>query len=207
MAACYGGARAVQKLEEEDPIEAAFDSAFANTKPVIPQHDDPLGLEEAFDQAFPNAGASDVEVESSESEVVAESDASQESRPGLAPSSCGSGIVSDRGSDDGDDADGSLAVVRRHVRRMRAIGSLRREGKVVFWGNKPIGNITAWGPNVSCHCRLHSKCKSPACRTWGSDKTLENWLLEGIDEDGELRVERDVHIRSITAIAVKMRQR
>ena len=200
MAACYGGARAVQKLEEEDPIEAAFDSAFANTKPVIPQHDDPLGLEEAFDQAFPNAGASDVEVESSESEVVAESDASQESDDGDRD-------VSDRDSDDGDDADGSLAVVRRHVRRMRAIGSLRREGKVVFWGNKPIGNITAWGPNVSCHCRLHSKCKSPACRTWGSDKTLENWLLEGINEDGELRVERDVHIRSITAIAVKMRQR
>ena len=207
MAASYGGARVVQQVEEEDPIEATFDRSFAKPKPVIPQHDDPLGLEEAFDQAFPNAGASDVEVESSESEVVAESDASEESRPGLAPSSCGSGNVSDRDCDDGDDGDGSFAVARRHVRRMRAIGFRRREGKVVFWGNKAIGNITAWGPNISCHYCLHSKCKSPASRTWGSDKPLENWLLEGIEEDGELRMDRDEHFRRITAIAAQMRQR
>ena len=202
MAACYGGARVVQKVEEEDPIEAAFDRSSAKPKPVIPQHDDPFGLEEAFDQAFPTAGASDVEVASSESEVFAESDASEDSQPGG-----DDGDISDRDSDDGDDGDGPLAVVRRHVRRMRAIGSLRREGKVVFWGNKAIGNITAWGPNISCHCRLHSKCKSPASRTWGSDKPLENWLLEGMGEDGELRMDRDEHFRTIMAIAAQMRQR
>ena len=144
--ACYNNARGRASAdkgkpleEEKDPLDAAFDDAFsaaaAAPKPTIPAEDvDPLGLDEAFDNAFGPGAASDVEdaAETSVSEVLEDedSDASEDSRAGLAPSPLGSADVTD---EDSDNNAADPGILSRRIRRLRANASFARDGsKVMF---------------------------------------------------------------------------
>ena len=211
MAACYGVASKPadepKPLEEEDPFDAAFDKAFSAVPaptPIVPKTDGPLDLEDLFDVAFPSAYASDVDNagETSESEHHDEPDGDSDasSQGGHRPSPTGSANVSDVDSDWDQNV-----YVSRHVRKMRARGSVRRDGKLVIFNDRPIGHITSWGGNIACHCRLHARCKSPASKAWGTDAVLENWLLEGVSEDGSIKVDRDSHLQMISAVAARIR--
>ena len=213
MASCYGAAATVQvEKPEEDPFEAAFEKCFSavpEKTPANPESHDPLGLDDAFDEAFPTMPASDADEtsqsDSSAKDVDSDSDESEESRPGLAPSPSGSANISDMESDDAANADGVEKNIRRRVHKMRQNASFKRDGKKVIWGWGLLGNITSWSGNVSCNCRLHSNCRAPASKVWGSDVILENWLLAGICENGDVAVDRELHQRLIAAASARVR--
>ena len=75
------------------------------------------------------------------------------------------------------------------------------------WQATTVGNITARGSNKSCVCRVHAKCRSPAARDWPSDTVLEDWVLTGIKEDGNERMDRDAHMAGIRAVLERIRAR
>ena len=175
MAACYGVINPpdkVEHLDQDDPFEAAFETSFTAApakKGTAPIDDDPLGLEEAFDAAFPLDTDTHDLAETSESDCPEEShsegDESDDSRHGIAPSDTGSGCITD--ADDGDDADLSARRALRRVKAMRASALFKREGKNVIWDRKTIGTISGFSGAVSCSCRLHTKCRSPASKALG----------------------------------------
>ena len=149
---------------EEYPIEAAFEKSFAAPArtPASPESHDHLGLDDAFDRAFPNLHASDTDKTSASdtaSEYVDDSDESKESRPGLVPSPLGSANISGVDSDNADDAEGVDTGVRRRVRRMRQSDSFKRDEKKRYVGSKIPGTITSWSGNDSSSCRLHARCR------------------------------------------------
>ena len=217
-ARCYNGAAALEvaTVDVTDPLglEAAFDSSFSiprTSKPTATAGDDPLGLEEAFDVAFgdPAAGVED-QSDSTEPDASASSD-DADSRAGLAPGTDDEENLSDISENgDGDDGEGGPLFTpedRRHVRKLRRAGFARRDRLNLKWHGRIIGNLTMWGNNISCVCRVHAQCRSPAARDWPSDSVLEDWILSAIKEDGNERMDREAHIASIRAVQQRLRAR
>ena len=169
---------------------------------------DPLGLEAAFDFIGGGAGAASGEEgpsdDSSLPDVADEHDTSDESEgQGLEPSRSDEENISDADVPEQDaEAPGSDG---RHVRRLRGLGLFERDGKHVKFDGKVLGQISSWQGNVSCVCKLHRACRSPAARNWESDSVLEDWLLTAVTASGDLRVDKDAHMRRITGIRAQMR--
>ena len=223
-ARCYNGGAALAAAPEVDVtdplgLEAAFDSSFSipkTSKPTATAGDDSLGLEEAFDVAFGDLAAGDEDQsDSTEPEISASSDdASDESRAGLAPGMDDEENItdmSDNGDGDGaDDGEGGPLFTpedRRHVRKLRRLPGFARERLNVKWRGRIIGNLTAWGQNISCVCRVHARCRSPAARDWPADTLLEDWLLTAINDDGTERMDREAHNASIRGVQQRIRAR
>ena len=184
-------------VADEDPL--GIESAFTKSGPGIldvSTIEDPLGLDAAFDVAFPFPGgdASDTLSEGS----VAPPDVSDENASAESDRD-----ESDSSSNPEDAEPGNFVSA---ARRMRRSPSFARVGNRVFWNNVHIGTISAWGRNISCHCRIHARCRAPACTTWGSDQVLELWLLEAIDIDGVQRVDQATHQTRIAALRALARQ-
>ena len=218
------GLKRQKPIAEDDPlgIEAAFEkNTSAFDKRTSFQNDDadddPLGLESAFDAAcpggaFPEGGDGD---SSDSTEHVASEEESEldESQDGLAPGANDEDNLSDvsnvAGDDDDDDDDvhGQLFSKedRLHARRLRKADGFERATLKLNWRGKQVGNLTAWGANLSCVCKLHPKCKSPASKIWPSDKFLEDWILMGLKVDGDLRLDKDEHQRIIREAHEKLR--
>lgn len=227
-ARCYPSKAADKAADAEPPVaadtktddplglEAAFDKSFSTAKakaskkvPDVP--DDPLDLEGAFDEVTGCFGSLGGGGQSSDSSLPAESeqsDVSNDSRHGLAPG--------DGDSENEAEADSSLPAGpldrpdRQHLLRMGQTGGLEREQRsastaAIKWRGKVIGTISSWKGNVSCVCKVHSACRSPASKTWGSDAVLEDWLLLSVDESGEKRWEKDRHQQYIIAAAARAR--
>lgn len=70
-----------------------------------------------------------------------------------------------------------------------------RTGNNLFWNGSKIGRITAWGSNLSCHCALHSRCKTPALGSAkvSSDRVFTDWLASALNTDGTTAISRDDH--------------
>ena len=95
----------------------------------------------------------------------------------------------------------------RAVLRMRQSDAFKREGNRVYWQNRHIGTISSFGPNVACNCRLHTKCKAPASQRWPSDRLLELWLLDALNEsDAEIQKTKEQHQDKIIALHQLTRQ-
>ena len=181
---------------EDDPlgIEAAFDK-IDSTHPGVDVDDDPLGLDAAFDVAFPCPAGEGSDVQSELSRPPStESDSSED------PSNKSMMDCDTDGAEEG-----SAPSFYRDAVRMRKQSSFRRDGKGVLWNNKVIGSITSWGNSVSCHCRVHARCRSPASTRWQSDEALEVWLLQAIDRSGEQRMDRAEHQAKIIAMHADLR--
>ena len=181
------------KVADDDPL--GIESAFATSGPGcadVSTIEDPIGLEAAFDVVFPCPGgdaSNTLSERSVVSRVVSDEDVGSESDRD----------VSDIDSNPGED-DAQPGRVSVSARRMRRSPNFSRVGNKVMWGTAHIGSITNWGNNVSCHCRIHQRCRAPACTHWGSDRTLEQWLLEAIDVNGVERIDRVSHQTSIAAV-------
>ena len=212
FAAAYGFAVATKTeagIVETDPlgIEAAFDNSFA--APALPQRAlnlDPLGLDAAFDVAFPNCGG-----------AASASDGDASSLPTAAELSESDAGIDDAENDHESDAvsgdehaalDGvDLGPWPRAVLRMRQSDAFRRQGNRVLWHGVHIGTISAFGQNVACNCRLHAKCKAPASQRWPSDRILELWLLDAVNEsNAEVQKTKEEHMDKIIALHQQMRQ-
>ena len=187
-------------------IEKAFDENFSAKPSTVPAATDPFDIDAAFDEAFPSCGGGgdggeDPGSDSTPPVDPSDSDRSDESVAGLGP---GIEEATDVDGDDEDD-DGGDRDDRRHVRRMRRSGAFLREGKNIKFGGKIIGSISAWSGNISCLCRIHTKCRSPASKNWPSDVLLEDWLLAGVEESGEQRLGKEAHQERIVGAAARIR--
>ena len=60
--------------------------------------------------------------------------------------------------------------------------------KNVFWNDKLIGQITARRENLSCVCKIHKKCRTPASTKYETDAVLEEWLLAALRNNGTERL-------------------
>ena len=183
-------------VADEDPL--GIESAFTKSGPGIldvSTVEDPLGLDAAFDAAFPCAGGDASDSLSSGS--VASPDVSDENASAESDRD-----ESDIGSNPEDEEPGNFVSA---ARRMRRSPSFARVGNRVLWNNVHIGTISAWGKNISCHCRIHAGCRSPASTMWGTDQVLELWLLEAIDSDGVQRVDQATHQTRVAALRAHAR--
>ena len=117
---------------------------------------------------------------------------------------------SDQESDqvsDNSDVEGDPTACRGLVKRMRRSPLFERDGARILWNGQTIGTISSWGNSVSCRCSMHPSCRSPASTRWGSDATLENWLLEAIDEAGARRIDKAEHQQKMAALHVHVKRR
>ena len=175
---------------EDDPLglDAAFDKAFTPQASAVVD-DDPLGLDIAFDNKFVGADSS---TEPSEVPSQVQSD------------DVGSDIESEQISDNSDAQGPAMDPTTRLARRMRRSPLFSRDWAKsscsILWNGNVIGKVTAWGKNTSCHCTTHQGCRAPASTKWGSDATLELWLLDAIDETGAKRMEKAEHQQRIAAL-------
>ena len=67
------------------------------------------------------------------------------------------------------------------------------------WKGKEIGFVTMWTgvggtPSLSCHCKLHTKCRMPASTKYPTDLVCCQWLLLAINRDGSTKMNVDKHI-------------
>jgi len=200
----------VHQEDEADQLEKAVDSTFASAPRQLTAPEDPLGLEAAFDQLFPPDSDAQGVQESS-------SDSNDEGSADPADSSDDEAPASEVDSDDAwgelarhDDADMESDVEEDGdgVRKaMRTSQHFRQDGKKIFWRDVQIGALTEWHGSVSCHCRIHSSCKTPASTKYESDVVLIDWLLSGIDHSGTKRMEKGTHIQHAAAVAALARAR
>ena len=194
----------------EGALEASFSTMMTatSTRDTTPHADDPLGLEAAFDDITCGAGAAGDKGESSDSSLPQdsdESDISDDPRPGLAPQPGDSEYEAEASHDDA--PAGHAGDDQRPFQRMRRGSGFQREGQVIKWNGKLLGNITSWGGNISCVCKFHRSCRTPASRTWGTDAVLEDWPLLGVRSSGEPRVDKAAHQMQCAAMAARARQR
>ena len=61
----------------------------------------------------------------------------------------------------------------------------------MVWKNKELGKVIQWGANLSCHCKLHPRCREPVSTHWRTDQVLEKWLLDAAKQSGEIRLSRE----------------
>ena len=214
FAAAYGSAVATTieaGIVETDPLglEAAFDKSF--TGPAVPPrpapvNDDPLGIDAAFDQLFPNCGGA---------ASASDGDASSLPSPGeMSESDAGTDGAEEDNESDAISGDENISLEGvdlgswpRAVLRMRQSDAFKREGNRVYWQNRHIGTISSFGPNVACNCRLHTECKAPASQRWPSDRLLELWLLDALNEsDAEIQKTKEQHQDKIIALHQLTRQ-
>ena len=203
FAAAYGPAVATTTeagISETDPLglEAVFDKSFGATAlPKRAPNVDPLGIDSAFDAAFQNCGDA---ASASDGDI-----SSLPSAPQLSESDPATDVAEDNESDDISDAeqlDGAdFGSWPRAVLRMRQSDAFRRDRTKVFWHNVHIGTISSFGPNVACNCRLHAKCKAPASQRWPSDRILELWLLDAVNEsNADVQKTKEEHQDKIIAL-------
>ena len=56
------------------------------------------------------------------------------------------------------------------------IALLRADGST-----KPLGRITAWGNNLSCACKLHTRCSRAKSSKTHKEQYFIEWLLMGLE--------------------------
>ena len=168
----------------EDDLEAAVDAATTPAKPLKPSgDDDPLGLEDAFDTLFPpdpvvEAGATDSSSDDDQielSEDGEEPSSSDDEKWGIIVADGASENLFDKDPNESDPEEQHAIRKSRHYSRDR---------KKIYWRGVHIASITSWGQSMSCHCRQHSACKTPASTKYSSDTVLIDWALAAVGYDG-----------------------
>ena len=190
----------VEELDEADAFEKAIEASLARAmkpktsgKSTASNDLDPLGLEAGFDELH-GPMAPDASLDSATESSCAPSSAST-----------GEPSESDREGRDALSDDGADQVGAGSSGVVQASEHYDRRGNRLFWKGKVLAHLTSWGRNVSCHCKVHEKCKTPASTSYASDSTLVDWALSAIDMEGRLRITRAQHLELAVAMAGRAR--
>ena len=172
-----------------DALERAIDSTLPKPQRAPRVPDDPMGLEAAFDLVHgpmqpdePNDAASP-----SESECVASSASTSSGSPRE-----GGEALTDDGADVGDGGVSQTSEL------------FERRGNKLFWNQRHVGSLTAWGRSVACSCKVHPGCRTPASTCWGTDAILIDWLLLSINMDGSQKITKDAHVHVAVAMQARV---
>ena len=195
-----------------DNLERAVDANLSARKPPTRKpaasEDDPLGIDGAFDSVF---GPSDLASDASDADADADSDADADadsdadgdknsSEPQVDSEDDFGARADPNNSDDASAEDEDVGPAKQ------TSPHFRRDGLKIYWMDKHIGSLTQFSSSVSCHCRLHPACKTPASTTWGNDKVLIDWLLGALDAAGNVAIAKHSHIQQGAALNVRCKQ-
>ncbi len=105
--------------------------------------------------------------------------------------------------------DGKPSAKKRSSRKVlppsRSSVHFGRDRNKILWKDIAIGHITEWQGNIGRHCRTHTDCRVPACRTYPTDELLISWLLSGIRADSSPAISRARHLDEAKALHEKHR--
>ena len=202
-APCYGvasGAHApIEEKDIGDALEAAIDMTLSGPPKANKSHqDDPMGIDSAFDEMF-GGRASESNASSSEAANDAGGDGASSASESVANSDAGpraNATDSDNISEHSSGGEGSS-----NRKPLRTSAHYKRDGSKVYWRNVCIGELTQWGESIACRCRMHSNCRSPASKNWGTDNVLIDWLLGALKHSGELAIDKGLHQSQAAALA------
>ena len=176
-------ASASSNARPADAIEAAFDKVFEESAPKQAKPAAPSSiLDELFDaMMWPAPG---------EAQDAPESATDEEDSLAHESDSCDDFLEADehvrRGADKVEEPEaGRFADTTNRTRPSCDDPRYERSGNDVYWSGAKIGLITAWNSNISCVCKLHPSCRTPASTRYSSDAVLEEWLLSAMDRKGK----------------------